>query len=353
MNTPCASLRKRSFIAVALIASVLAMAMGVHYWQRYLRQPRYDGKRLSEWLYPKAPDFIWIPNDLYGHIHDELWGRLVDPSGAPLWAQKGLGFEPGGIEPPQLDRRALRWLVRWMGAQPSRWERLRHQIARHLPTKIAAWVDQSALTIWGQSHTRWHVAAFRGLTLLGTNATPALPGLSNLLSHGEADITLTWAIENIGPEGMALLTNALTSTNSQLRDSAAFALGIHYAEARMALPALVGCVEHGGASYDVLGAIGRIGGEEPRLVPSLVTSLADTNRPPGVTFDETMAILVLGLEGNRARAAVPVLRSRYEAAAATGDKGNCKLLRRVLRNICPEENHLPPPAPGEEDPDWP
>ena len=200
---------------------------------------------------------------------------------------------------------------------------------------------------------RWQVAAFQGFTLLGTNATAALPSLSNLLSRADAGMPLTFAIGNLGPEGLALLTNVLTRAKPSLRDGAALSLGLHYAEATMALPALIRCVERGGASYDVLGAIGRIGGENPRLVPALQAWLDTTNMPPGVEFDDSMAILILGLQGPRARAAIPALRSRYLQASAAGDLNDCKLLRRVLKNIAPNDNLLPPPGPGENSTEWP
>jgi len=145
----------------------------------------------------------------------------------------------------------------------------------------------------------------------------------------------------------------LTSTNAQLRDQAALALGLGAAEASMALPALVECVGRGAASYHVLGAIGRIGGEDARLVPALVQLLAMTNAPSGGTFDEAMATLVLGLQGHRAQAAISVLRARYDSATTTGDGLNRKLLRRVLKSISPQEIHLPAPALGEEGEDWP
>jgi hypothetical protein len=339
--------------AVALMVLMLVVLIGWHWSRTEAEEPLYGGKRLSEWLYPTLPDFVWIPNDVYGHIHNELWERLVDPSEPARFPVTGWGIDPSTRQPLHLDTNAIPWLIRWMGARPSPWERLRHQIADHLPARLGTWIDSSARTVAMARHYRWQVAAFEGFTSLSTNATAALPALSNLLFRADATMPLTFAIGNIGPEGLGLLTNVLTRAKAPLRDDAALSLGLHYAEATMALPALVRCVERGEASYQVLGAIGRIGGENSRLVPALVTWLNATNTPPGVEFDEDMAILVLGLQGPRARAALPALRSRYLQASAAGDQNDCKLLRRVLKKIAPNEDLLPPPGPGEDSTEWP
>lgn len=354
MHSPRGLPRHRSFLAVAFTVLLLGALAGWRWRLAHPREPDYGGKRLSEWFYPTAWDFNWIPNDVYGHIHHEFWDRQVHPSDSSPAATMAMGFEPRIGEPPHLDVNAIPWLIRWMGERPTRWDRIRHQAASRLPTRLAKWMDPFPATMWGERHIRWHIAAYEGFIFLGTNAMTALPALSNLLSSiTNVDLPLTCAIANTGPQGMAVLTNALTSTNAQLRDQAALALGLQYAKASMALPALVGCAERGIASYQVLGAIGRIGGEDPRLVPALVRLLTMTNVPPGGAVDEAMAILLLGLQGHQAQAAIPVLRARYESATATGDIVNRKLLRRVLKCISTQEIQLPPPAPGEEGDDWP
>ena len=162
-----------------------------------------------------AWDFDWIPNDVYGHIHDELWERLVYPPDSSPAAAVATGPGPGVAGPPHLDTSAIPWLIRWMGARPTRWDLVRHRLAGHLPDKLAKLMDPFPATRWGERHIRWHVAACEGFTLLGTNATTALPALSNLLSSTtNADLPLTSAIANTGPQGMAVLTNALTSTRA-------------------------------------------------------------------------------------------------------------------------------------------
>ena len=41
-------------------------------------EPNYGGKTLTQWLLNTNASWVWIPNDVYGHIHDELWFKLVE-----------------------------------------------------------------------------------------------------------------------------------------------------------------------------------------------------------------------------------------------------------------------------------
>jgi hypothetical protein len=179
--------------------------------------------------------------------------------------------------------------------------------------------------------------------------------LSNLLFQGRDQLHLTWAIANIGPKGMAVLTNVLARTNGSLRNTAALALGLQYQQGRLAVPALVDCVERGNATYDVLGALGRISCDDPRLVPALMRLLEAKDAPANRKVDSAMAFLVLGLQREKARAAAPFVIAEYrllvgDAIAAA----NRRFYRRILRAIAPDlETKLPPRPPDEESGSWP
>jgi hypothetical protein len=319
------------------------------------QEPIYAGQPLSQLLYSGDPDFEWMPNDFYGHVHDELWYLMVAPpttkgDESPTSAVVlGLGQEPA------IDTNAIPWLLRWMRARETAWDHALDRMARPLPWTIARWVDPYVLGGWKSRAGRWHIAAGKGFGLLGTNAEPALPELSNLLYTTEADLPLTSAIDSIGRQGMGVLTNAIvTTTNKVMRDNAALALGMNGEWAKAAIPALVTCVEQGHASYHVLGAIGRIGGHDPRLVAALVRLLEDNPLPPGAELHEDMAYLVLGLQGKWARPAVPVLLARYRLLPEVPGWPQRRLLRRVLRTISPEtEAQLPPATKDELQDNWP
>jgi HEAT repeat protein len=239
-----------------------------------------------------------------------------------------------------------------MSQQESDWDRIRGAIVQRLPDTLGGFVYPKSSRDLAE---RENAAAFDGFTILGTNAEPALPALSNLLFQGRSHLQLTWAIANIGPMGMALLTNTLTWTNAEVRNSAALALGLKYQQAKSAVPVLVDCVERGNASYDVLGALGRIGCDDPRLVPALMRLLEDKDAQANFKVDKAMAFLLLGLQHEKARVAAPLIVTEYrllisDATAAA----NRRFYRRILRAIAPElETQLPPRRPDEESDGWP
>jgi hypothetical protein len=320
------------------------------------REPGYAGKTLTQWLLNTNAGWVWIPNDVYGHIHDELWSvvsgqdsetnftgpvswKLVPAADDLCMAVKHIGTN--GI--PRL--------IQLISSSPSPWARIRGAIADRLPDKLGEFFYPYQSRDVAE---RRKVAGFDGFTILGTNAEPALPALSNLLFRGREDLQLTWAIANIGPKGIALLTDALTRTNAHRRDEVALALGLKHQQAKSAVPALVDCVERGNAGYDVLGALGRIGCDDPRLVPALVHLLEISPRANPI-LDKQMAFLVLGLQRERARVAAPLVIAEYrllegDAIAAA----NRRFYRGILRAIAPDlETQLPPRPPDEESRSWP
>ncbi len=348
--------RQSRLLAGSLLVGVVIIA-AVHGCRSSPRQPSYSGKTLSQWLRNGSRDFVWIPNDVYGHIHDELWRQLVTSPGEPLTYSNALAarlnhpLEDQGL---CLDTNAIPWLIQWMEVRPTGWDRLNEWLGARLPSAVAPRVLPYSGTGAAERSFRWHIAAFEGFRLLRTNAEPALLSLSNLARRTGGDLPLTWAMANIGPAGIAVLTNLLASTNAVLRDNAALALGLEYEKARTALPALVDCIERGQAGYHVLGAVGRTGGDDPRLVPALTGLLASTNLALPGELDESMALLVLGLKGYQARPAVPVLVARYYASSTNEPALSRRLLRRVIKTILPSaEQELPPPGPTEASSVWP
>src|SRR5215469_16360635 len=120
MQNPSRHPRQRPFLAVAFTGLLVGALTAWHWFRTLPREPVYDGKTLSEWFFPMAWDFNWIPNDLYGHIHDELWDQLVRPSDSLPASSKVIAVDPGAAGPPHLDTNAIPWLVGWMGVQPTR-----------------------------------------------------------------------------------------------------------------------------------------------------------------------------------------------------------------------------------------
>jgi hypothetical protein len=224
-------------------------------------------------------------------------------------------------------------LIEWMSASDSSVDRLRKSIADRLPNacyRFRQFVFPGGY--WQTRVMRRHIAAHDGFVILGTNAEPALPALSNLFFQGHADMPLAWAISGIGPKGIGLLTDALASPDRSLRDEAALALGLQGDRDRTAMPALVSCVKQGRGSYSVLGAIGRIGGNPEIVVPALINVLQGPDKPPPGSLEESMSIVILGIHRERARPAVPLLLKLHE----TGTPETMHVIRRALKNIAPE-----------------
>jgi hypothetical protein len=321
------------------------------------REPSYAGKTLTQWLLNTNAVWYWIPNDVYGHIHDELWYVVSEQvsetnfTGPVSWkvvpAPDALCIAVRHIGTNGIPR-----LIQLISSRPSPWARIRGAIADRLPVKLGEFFYPHQSRNIAE---RRKVAAFDGFTILGTNAEPALPALSNLLFQGREDLQLTWAIANIGPKGIALLTGALTRTNAHRRDEVALALGLKYQQAKSAVPELVDCVERGSAGYDVLGALGRIGCDDPRLVPALMRLLEAKDAQANPKVDTGMAFLLLGLQRERARVAAPLVIAEYrllegDAVAAA----NRRFYRGILRAIAPDlETQLPPRPPDEESGTWP
>jgi hypothetical protein len=347
----------RKILRIVLLLTILAgltwVPTLVHRGPPGPKEPMYKGKRLSQWLYNDSPDFIWIPNDVYGHIHDELWEELKqeDPD-----SKEDTGYVLS-IPPKtewQIDARAIPPLLSWMAAKPTAFDRLCSRMADKLPLRIRTWVYPYSISLWSSRCERWQIAAFEGFSLLSTNAEPALPALSNLLYTTEPSLPLTWAIASVGPKGVSVLTNALLSTNGALHDDCALALGLEREQARMAIPALASCVERGYASYHVLGALGRIGGDCSAVIPALTRLLQENESIANTNLNSSMAILLLGLQGERSQMALPALTGLYLKSRELEDNNDRRLLRRAIKRISPSaEAQLPEATESEKLTNWP
>jgi len=344
----------RAVLLISLLVGVAFMPALLHWGPPGPKEPVYKGKRLSQWLYNESPDFTWIPNDLYGHVHDELWAELrkEDPNSKEATRNYVLSYPPKTEW--QIDARAIPSLLSWMAAKPTAYDRLSIRVADLLPMAIRQRVYPYSSYLWGSRSDRWQIAAFDGFTLLSTNAEPALPALSNLLYTTEPCMPLTWAISFVGPQGICLLTNALFSTNRALRDECALALGLQGEQARMAIPALVSCVQSGYASYHVLGALGRIGGDCSGAVPALTRLLQENESIPNTNLDSAMAVLLIGLQRERSQSVLPVLIKLYLESRENDDVNDRRLLRMAIKRISPSaEAQLPAASESEGLPNWP
>jgi hypothetical protein len=215
-----------------------------------------------------------------------------------------------------------------MAAEQGVIEQSRDSLNPKLPGRLSEFLYRTRMIPTAE---RRHYAALKGFGALGTNAEAALPTLGSLLQRPGADFELGCAIASIGSKGRTVLVNALTNSDTQSRNVAAFCLGIDPESRAQAVPALVSLVERGLASYHVLGAIGRLGGEAKLVIPALTRFLERAEVLSARSSESEMTIMILGLYGEKARTAIPVLLKLYENA----DETTRQMIRVVVKNIDP------------------
>ena len=331
-------------------------------------EPRYGGRSLSEWLHSEEPDFVWMPNDLYGHIHDELWGQLVAqskpvPSAAEIPPATNAPTSVVRADQPPLGPEAVPWLVKWMQRRPTQLDHAMTKVRPYVPDLIQRWCLRFDDSPWTGRAGRWQVAAREGFHILGSRASNAVPALAALMAREDAELPLALALTSLGPTGVSVVIHALESTNASVRDTAALALGM--GENPEAMPALIRCVERGQAGYHVLGAIGRIEPNQPAVVAPLVRLMERVAAIPGpdvlgaragVELDPMMAALLLGLQGSKASNALPVLKLLHSRCPGreTGPNPDRRLLRRVIQSLDPASAaRLPAAGNLDDSEEWP
>lgn len=334
----------------AMAVGVVLILAGLGLFTRFSNEPRIDGKSLSDWLVSKDPEFLWMPNDVYGHIHDELWDLMIyeGEDEKPVSPSAPAPLDPQTIAIKKMGSACIPFLEKWSRANPSRGDQWRASIARRIPRKWGERLDPALAGM--PRHERLRVASCDGFRILGEFALPILPTLSNTLFQVHSDLTLTWAIAGMGPQGQTVLAHAIRNGDPKLRENAALALGLEGTVGAEAMEALVRAVESGDRSYHVLGALGRLRCADPRLTRSLTQHL--DSAAPLTPF--RMEVLLLGLQRSRAVAALPAMERRHREAGEQGSVQDMRLLRRAIRAISAEaEKRLPPIRSGEDGDHWP
>jgi HEAT repeat protein len=256
--------------------------------------------------------------------------------------------DPGVFVTQHLGTNAIPRLLELLSSRPGLRECCADRIAATIPA-LSPFLHGHPLF---QTAEGRRIASWKGFGALGTNAESALPALRKMLCRPEADFLLSSTIAEIGPRGVDVLVNALTNQDDHVVSVAAFALGWLGPAANSAVPALVDLVAQGRASYQVLGALGRLGAYPELVIPALSTYLQKANELPRASSESEMAILILGLYGEQSRPVVPVLLKLYEDP----DKTRRQVIRVVLKHIDPR--HVQgllgrvPNTRDDEDPWW-
>jgi bilin biosynthesis protein len=268
-------------------------------------EPRYGGKRLSEWA-----DILAMPWDEY---RDEQKARE---------AESHHGEAENAIR--HIGTRAFPYAIKWCRATDSAWkEKTQDWLPDWLGRKQLFGVELNELY---QIHFHFisandlHQRSGEIFRILALDAKPEIPVLIKLLENKDQGVAGAAADDlcNIGPDAVAPLTAALTNSNAQVRRYAASLLGDFPPAATSAVPALALCLSD--QDFQVRGAaaftLGQIGTNSPTLVvPALVDALKkETNSE---SFCARSLIRALGRFGTNAETAVPVLKNILESQQPT------------------------------------
>ena len=156
-----------------------------------------------------------------------------------------------------------------------------------------------------------HDQALFGFSALGPIAKPAIPKLAKFLADSPEPHNEARALEDIGPDAIGVLTNALASPNAHVRDAAADALGRYaYNDATQGkvatqiIPALIGCAHDPDKSARTIAcnALMSFGKSPDIAVPLLIPLIADKD-----TNARWFAVAALPAFASGAKSAVPAL----------------------------------------------
>ena len=260
--------------AAAIVIGLLWLTYGIH------REPRYNGKSLSEWL------------RLYGSVNIRFGGPEEAVDAVRHIGTNAVPFLVSWID---QQRDMPPWKVRLYGLAATHWKPGTPGRA-----SLLAWLDpqptRAQLSIWG-------------FVILGPSARVAVPDLVRLARSPEdrssfATVSLRFlGIEALWPI-LSMITNT-ADTTFQLRCSAMDSLGgMGYlgTNAHPGVVLLIHCLEDPDLATRAATALGSLHLESDISVPALVECTRSTN----ATLRKD-AILSLGQFGRSARAAAPAL----------------------------------------------
>jgi peptidoglycan/xylan/chitin deacetylase (PgdA/CDA1 family) len=225
-----------------LVGIVVLAALAVVFWiVARPAEPRYQGKRLSEWL-RESP-------------HCEGCGAVFE-------------LAAGGEPIRKMGTNALPFLVKELGARDPRW-------------LVAAvdLLDKQDFVSWRPKLTAFQrrEAAYRAIATLGAVAEPAIPQISLLLTNQETAPAAVGALIEIGPAALPTLIAALTNRNTQAREDIPYALVQLPGDVSSRLPLLLDCFKDPDPRVRLaaVSALARVGANTDVIVPALLSLLAD------------------------------------------------------------------------------
>jgi HEAT repeat protein len=192
---------KRRRIILAVVALLALGVVAALVWPRE-REPEYQGKKLSEWL--------WTP---------EMGGME-----APAEAVRAIGTN------------ALPWLVRWIAYEPTSWNGRVKEFLMKLP------IGSLRRKLWEREGLVYQ--ALWGFEILGSRASPAVPDLVRLTNDPRKEQRCSvamGALGYVGQEGFSPLLEVLERGGAGRFNAAAAIVQMHRSgvDISAAFPALL------------------------------------------------------------------------------------------------------------------
>jgi hypothetical protein len=154
--------------------------------------------------------------------------------------------------------------------------------------------------ITSEDRIRWRAA--QGLSALGPLAKPAVPELTHLLFTNYFHSSIkeaAYALAGIGPDGIAVLTNAVQPTNEWSGMCAIWALGQHPATGTNAIPFLISATTSSseGTACGAIQVLGLFQVDGEHVLPALKNALNSSNAD--VRRDAARALAEFGAEATK------------------------------------------------------
>lgn len=258
---------RTTWAIVAGFAGIVVAALLL--WSAGRAEPRYNGRSLSSWL-------------------DEWGDSYNDPTNHATVAIRAIGSN------------GLPFLLARLSTEESPDKRRFWEIAGKVIPDEWNPVDRD---------TGRAVTAAEAINLLGDEAKPAFPTLTNLLTIRPHRLNAAIGLAGIGHEGVAVLLSALTNQDWICRFDAAMALGEARSDLDQVVPALLQIVKSGGNQKEDIAIRGVAGGAlvqlhtEPDLVIPVFSEFLTNSDASTRAWG---ASLLCGF-GTDARAAIPLL----------------------------------------------
>jgi hypothetical protein len=234
---------KHQRLYLLLLCATVALVMIVSLSRNH--EPSCDGQSLSHWLVALTDN---------------------SPEGDPERAEEAIR---------QIGTNAIPLLVRYGSYTPQPWR----SAAVAAISAVGKWLGRPWGEPWNRSQARGE-GALMALGILGPKAASAIPELTQLMNSPndfERAKNATFALGHLGGESLPPLMTVLTNTQSPMRNFAALSLSLLGTNARPAVPILIGYLRATNMlAACAATSLGMLRQEPQLVVQALISALLDS-----------------------------------------------------------------------------